>query len=92
MAEHRGRLGGVTMLGVGAAFDMHAGLVSRAPSWMQKAGLEWAFRLVHEPGRLWKRYLLLAPKFLALVLFDVIRSSIKRLINKASGIPPLRMS
>src|SRR4051794_26123915 len=57
MAEHRGRLGGVTMMGVGAAFDIYAGLTPRAPSWMQRFGLEWAFRLYHEPRRLWKRYL-----------------------------------
>lgn len=44
-------------LGVGAAFDFYSGEKKRAPAWLQKAGLEWAFRLAHEPGRLWKRYL-----------------------------------
>jgi N-acetylglucosaminyldiphosphoundecaprenol N-acetyl-beta-D-mannosaminyltransferase len=43
---------------VGAAFDFHAGLKSTAPAWMQKRGLEWLYRLVKEPGRLWKRYLI----------------------------------
>jgi N-acetylglucosaminyldiphosphoundecaprenol N-acetyl-beta-D-mannosaminyltransferase len=73
MAEHRGRLGGVTMMGVGAAFDIYAERISRAPIWMQKLGLEWAFRLFKEPRRLWKRYLILAPKFLVLITFDTLK-------------------
>ncbi|HET6465841.1 MAG TPA: WecB/TagA/CpsF family glycosyltransferase [Nitrospiria bacterium] len=58
MAEHSGRLRVPVMIGVGAAFDFHAGHKSRAPLWMQKSGLEWAWRLYQEPGRLWKRYLI----------------------------------
>lgn len=46
----------LVMFGVGAAFDFHAGLIPQAPSWMQRAGLEWLFRLIKEPRRLWKRY------------------------------------
>ena len=56
MEAHRGRVAGV-MIGVGAAFDYHAGTVRRAPPWMQRRGLEWLHRLASEPGRLWKRYL-----------------------------------
>ncbi|OQW88893.1 MAG: glycosyltransferase [Rhodoferax ferrireducens] len=56
MAAHRGRINAV-MIGVGAAFDYHAGTITRAPLWMQHAGLEWLHRLVSEPRRLWKRYL-----------------------------------
>ena len=56
MAEHRGRVNAV-MIGVGAAFDFHAGTVKRAPAWMRDNGLEWLHRLASEPGRLWKRYL-----------------------------------
>lgn len=56
MNEHRGRVPAV-MVGVGAAFDFHAGLLQRAPRWMQRAGLEWFYRLLQEPRRLWKRYL-----------------------------------
>lgn len=56
MAAHRGRVQAV-MVGVGAAFDYHAGTIQRAPLWMQKNGLEWLHRLCSEPGRLWKRYL-----------------------------------
>lgn len=55
MATHRGAVSGV-MLGVGAAFDFHAGTVKRAPQWMQDNGLEWLHRLCSEPRRLWKRY------------------------------------
>ncbi len=56
MAAHRGRINAV-MVGVGAAFDYHAGTLPRAPGWMQESGLEWLHRLVSEPRRLWKRYL-----------------------------------
>src|SRR3989344_2724314 len=56
MASHRGRIRAV-MLGVGAAFDYHAGTIQRAPLWMQKSGLEWLHRLCSEPRRLFKRYL-----------------------------------
>ena len=56
MAEHRGRINAV-MIGVGAAFDFHAGTVQRAPAWMRDNGLEWLHRLLSEPRRLWKRYL-----------------------------------
>jgi N-acetylglucosaminyldiphosphoundecaprenol N-acetyl-beta-D-mannosaminyltransferase len=57
MAAHKGRIHSV-MLGVGAAFDYHAGTLRRAPVWMQNNGLEWAYRLACEPRRLFKRYLL----------------------------------
>jgi N-acetylglucosaminyldiphosphoundecaprenol N-acetyl-beta-D-mannosaminyltransferase len=55
MASHRGRVRAV-MIGVGAAFDYHAGTIQRAPVWMQRCGLEWFHRLCSEPRRLWKRY------------------------------------
>jgi N-acetylglucosaminyldiphosphoundecaprenol N-acetyl-beta-D-mannosaminyltransferase len=56
MARNRGLVNAV-MIGVGAAFDYHAGTVKRAPVWMQNSGLEWLHRLASEPSRLWKRYL-----------------------------------
>jgi N-acetylglucosaminyldiphosphoundecaprenol N-acetyl-beta-D-mannosaminyltransferase len=56
MAAHRGRVNAV-MIGVGAAFDFHAGTVTRAPEWMRNYGLEWLHRLASEPRRLWRRYL-----------------------------------
>ncbi len=55
---------GTTLLGVGAAFDFHAGLLSQAPTWMQDRGFEWLYRLAMEPKRLWHRYLVLNPPFL----------------------------
>lgn len=56
MHAHRGRVQAV-MVGVGAAFDYHAGTIQRAPLWMQRSGLEWFHRLCSEPRRLWRRYL-----------------------------------
>jgi hypothetical protein len=67
MARHRHRLSAPVLIGVGAAFDFHAGLLRRAPRWLQRTGLEWAFRLAIEPRRLAKRYLLNNPAFLALL-------------------------
>jgi N-acetylglucosaminyldiphosphoundecaprenol N-acetyl-beta-D-mannosaminyltransferase len=55
MASHKGRVNAV-MVGVGAAFDYHAGTTARAPLWMQENGLEWLYRLIREPRRLWRRY------------------------------------
>ncbi|MDF0541671.1 WecB/TagA/CpsF family glycosyltransferase [Sphingobium sp. H39-3-25] len=62
-----------TLLGVGAAFDFHSGRAKRAPMWMRKSGLEWLHRLISEPRRLWRRYLVLAPRFIALVLLDSLK-------------------
>jgi N-acetylglucosaminyldiphosphoundecaprenol N-acetyl-beta-D-mannosaminyltransferase len=63
MAALRDRIDAPVLVGVGAAFDFHAGLVAQAPAWMQSAGLEWLFRLSKEPRRLWKRYLTYNPRF-----------------------------
>lgn len=68
MSAHLGKIDAPVMLGVGAAFDFHAGLKSQAPKWMQKSGLEWFFRLITEPRRLWKRYLVNNPLFILSVL------------------------
>jgi N-acetylglucosaminyldiphosphoundecaprenol N-acetyl-beta-D-mannosaminyltransferase len=61
------------VLCVGAAFDFIAGTKPRAPEWMQRSGLEWAFRLKSEPRRLWRRYLVGNPKFVAGVAADFAR-------------------
>ena len=61
ICEHRNKLKVAIMLGVGAAFDMNSGRLRRAPRWMQDNGLEWLFRLIAEPRRLWKRYLVTIP-------------------------------
>jgi N-acetylglucosaminyldiphosphoundecaprenol N-acetyl-beta-D-mannosaminyltransferase len=65
MAALRPHLETPVLVGVGAAFDFLAGLVPQAPPWIQKAGLEWSFRLVQEPRRLWRRYLRYNPRFVA---------------------------
>lgn len=65
MAELRPHLEAPVLVGVGAAFDFHAGLVPQAPPSLQKAGLEWAYRLTREPRRLWRRYLRYNPRFVA---------------------------
>jgi N-acetylglucosaminyldiphosphoundecaprenol N-acetyl-beta-D-mannosaminyltransferase len=62
------------VMGVGGTFDVLAGLVPRAPRWMQRSGLEWAFRLAQEPRRMWRRYLLGNTRFAALVLRDLMRA------------------
>jgi len=71
MAEHRGSVKAV-MIGVGAAFDFHAGVIPQAPDWMQRLGLEWFFRLFTEPRRLWKRYLYHNPRFVILAIADLL--------------------
>lgn len=71
MAEHRERIPAV-MLGVGAAFDFHAGVKSQAPAWMQRLGLEWLYRFFQEPRRLWKRYLIQNPRFVILAMADLL--------------------
>jgi N-acetylglucosaminyldiphosphoundecaprenol N-acetyl-beta-D-mannosaminyltransferase len=63
MARMRDRLDAPVLVGVGAAFDFHAGLVPQAPDVLQRLGLEWAFRLLQEPRRLWRRYLRYNPRF-----------------------------
>ncbi len=65
MARMRPRLSAPVLIGVGAAFDFHAGLVPQAPERLQRLGLEWAFRLAQEPRRLWRRYLRYNPRFVA---------------------------
>lgn len=67
MAAHRHRLTAPVLIGVGAAFDFHAGLVRQAPRFIQQSGFEWLFRLATEPRRLWRRYLSNNPMFVYLV-------------------------
>lgn len=70
MHAFRPRLEAPVLVGVGAAFDFHAGLKKQAPAWMQRNGLEWLFRLCTEPRRLWKRYLTNNPRFLWYLLLE----------------------
>ncbi len=78
MAEHVGKLHAPVLIGVGAAFDFHAGLKKQAPHWMQTNGLEWLFRLGTEPRRLWRRYFKNNPWFLWLVLLQALREQPQR--------------
>ncbi len=63
LAQYRARLAPPLLVAVGAAFDFYTGHQRQAPRWMQRAGLEWLFRLAHEPRRLWRRYIVYNPLF-----------------------------
>ena len=84
MSEHTAGTSGARtplpclMVGVGAAFDMLGGKTGNAPAWMQRSGLEWTYRLVQEPRRLWRRHLRNDPRFLALLARDVAASRLGR--------------
>lgn len=67
MVAHTARVLAPALIGVGAAFDIHAGILPQAPRWMQRSGTEWLYRLAHEPRRLWRRYLYHNPRFLMAV-------------------------
>ncbi|HEY0428952.1 MAG TPA: WecB/TagA/CpsF family glycosyltransferase [Pyrinomonadaceae bacterium] len=71
MAAHKDKLKSV-LLGVGASFDFYAGNVKESPAWMGKLGLEWLFRLTQEPKRLWRRYLILNPRFVWLATLQLL--------------------
>ncbi|HEX6423406.1 MAG TPA: WecB/TagA/CpsF family glycosyltransferase [Acidimicrobiales bacterium] len=73
MAAHVGRLHATVLVGVGAAFDFHAGVKRQAPRVLQRAGLEWAFRMAMEPRRLARRYLRNNPRFAWLILREALR-------------------
>ena len=72
MAEFLPRLDTKLMVGVGAAFDVHTGRIKDAPEWMKQTGLQWLHRLVQEPGRLWKRYLINNPRFLWNIMVQLL--------------------
>jgi N-acetylglucosaminyldiphosphoundecaprenol N-acetyl-beta-D-mannosaminyltransferase len=73
MHTHRDRVGVPVLVGVGAAFDIHAGIKKQAPRWMRESGLEWLFRLAQEPRRLWRRYLLFGSEFVWNVSRELLR-------------------
>ncbi len=70
MAQYSGLLETKLMVGVGAAFDVHTGNIADAPGWVKRVGMQWLHRLIQEPRRLWKRYLLNNPKFVLLTLLQ----------------------
>jgi N-acetylglucosaminyldiphosphoundecaprenol N-acetyl-beta-D-mannosaminyltransferase len=71
MYQNRSQLSVHVMLGVGAAFDFNSGGTRQAPAWMREHGLEWLFRLLTEPKRLWRRYLISIPKAAVLVFLEL---------------------
>jgi N-acetylglucosaminyldiphosphoundecaprenol N-acetyl-beta-D-mannosaminyltransferase len=74
--EHREQLRAPVLLGVGQAFDLHAGRLQQAPVWMREHGLEWLFRLMAEPRRLWRRYLIYNSQFICSLFLEL--SKLKR--------------
>jgi N-acetylglucosaminyldiphosphoundecaprenol N-acetyl-beta-D-mannosaminyltransferase len=91
MAEHVRRLRANALFGVGAAFDLHAGIVAQAPLWMQRSGLEWTYRLGREPRRLWRRYLRNNPSFVLKIAAHpprLVRSTPGSPVAAGSGITP----
>ncbi len=77
MMEHVNKIKSSVLIGVGAAFNFHSGLVKRAPLWMQNIGLEWLYRLMQEPRRLWKRYLITNALFIYYILSDLLLNKFK---------------
>jgi N-acetylglucosaminyldiphosphoundecaprenol N-acetyl-beta-D-mannosaminyltransferase len=71
--QHADRMGVPFVMGVGGSFDVIAGVTRRAPVWMQRVGLEWFWRFLQEPRRMWRRYLIDGIKFVSLVAREVIR-------------------
>jgi N-acetylglucosaminyldiphosphoundecaprenol N-acetyl-beta-D-mannosaminyltransferase len=72
MAGHLTKLGVPVLVGVGAAFDFISGTKRQAPRWVQRSGMEWFHRLLSEPKRLWKRYVLGYPRFVVLVAIELM--------------------
>jgi len=80
MAQHVSKISAV-MLGVGAAFDFHSGMVKQAPNVMQLMGLEWLYRLIREPRRLWKRYLKHNPRFILFFSIQLVKSKLRHFLS-----------
>jgi N-acetylglucosaminyldiphosphoundecaprenol N-acetyl-beta-D-mannosaminyltransferase len=91
MARMRARLDAPVLVGVGAAFDFHAGLVPQAPAALQRLGLEWSYRLAHEPRRLWRRYLRYNPRFVYAVARQLAQERRRdRVVAQRDGSPRWR--
>ena len=72
MHAHRDRLRVPVLVGVGAAFDINSGMKRQAPIWMREHGMEWAFRLMQEPRRLWRRYILYGSQFIFYITLELL--------------------
>lgn len=75
MLDNAELLDGIVLIGVGAAFDFETGIIKRAPGWMQSSGLEWFYRLISEPRRLWRRYLVVIPRFVFEIVLELSGAS-----------------
>lgn len=84
ISQHKGRVQAV-MVGLGGAFPVYAGIHKRAPSWVRRTGFEWLYRLVQEPGRLWKRYFTTIPPFIYLAFIQLTNFWLGR-TNKATAL------
>lgn len=78
------------VLAVGAAFDFHSGRLKQAPEWMQRRGLEWLYRLGQEPRRLWRRYIILNPRYLALVALQLLKLRTIPAVRMDRPVDPVR--
>ena len=78
MQHHRERLNVPVIMGVGGSFDVLAGFIKRAPRWVQTLGLEWGWRLLMEPRKLWKRYLTTNSEFIGLAGREIIARRLGR--------------
>ena len=76
MYENVYKLNGPVLIGIGAAFDFISGYKPQAPKWIQKIGMEWFFRWLSEPGRLFQRYIINYPRFIVLILLDLVKNRI----------------
>jgi N-acetylglucosaminyldiphosphoundecaprenol N-acetyl-beta-D-mannosaminyltransferase len=88
MHEHRKQLNAPVLIGVGAAFDINSGAKKQAPEWMREHGFEWLFRLVQEPRRLWRRYLVCGSQFVFLVLMEMLGANRPNLTRAKSSVRP----
>ena len=86
MDQHQG-LQGRVLIGVGVAFDFHTGRIERTPVWMRDNGLEWLHRLMSEPRRLWRRYLVMAPRFVSRGLAETIGIVGRRAFSQVADRP-----
>lgn len=83
--RYRARLDVPVVVGVGGSFDVHAGAIRRAPRWVQRAGLEWLWRLAMEPRKLWRRYLFTNGEFLWLASREILARRLLRRRARAGG-------
>ncbi len=92
VSDHGQMLDVPLIMGVGGTLDVVAGVVARAPRWMQNAGLEWAFRLVQEPRRMWRRYLNTNVRFLGIVIAALATRILRRILAGRFGVNPSRQA